>query len=327
VRTVSYAEMVGRVTVADLFGPVAEALRMYSRGRASVAAVGLLNLDRGGDVHIKSAAVAGDPYFVVKVASAFPHNAADGLPSANGAVVVFHAGTGEAVAFIEDRGELTDLRTAAAGALATNCLAVSGPLQVGIVGTGVQARLQAQALLAVRPVASLRVWGRRPSMAESLAADLASSAPTGCVLEVATSVQALVDGSQVLITATSSREPLVLGAWLHAGQHITAVGADDLAKAELDAACFGRADVVVVDSRSQNESLGELGRMARDGRPTHVDAELGEVLDGSHPGRTSTRQITIAKLTGIGVQDVAAARTLLERLGPTSEARTAPGLS
>lgn len=317
-RRIAHAEVLAALGVDDLFGPVGRSLDLYSQGLASVAAVGLLDLGDGGDVHIKSAAMRDGPYFVVKVAASLAAHArpgpGPGPALSNGAVVVFDARSGDAVAFIEDRGHLTDLRTAAAGAIATDALARSGPVRLGIVGTGVQARLQALALAAIRPLAGVRIWGRHADAAEALAKGL-RDAPSNLAAAVAPSLRALVEESDVIVTATASRAPLVEGAWLRPGQHITALGADDLSKTELDEACLRRADVLVVDSRDQNLTLGELGRLARAGRPVTVSAELGDVLAGRCPGRQDDAEVTIAKLTGVGVQDVAAASVLLERLG------------
>ncbi len=314
-RLVPYEDVVNAVTVGDLFDAVRDSLRLYSRRQVSVAAVGILELDDGGDVHVKSAAMSHYLYFVVKVAASLPNAAELGRPTANGAVLVFSARSGELVASLADRGRLTDLRTAAAGAIATDLLAVAGPLTVGIVGTGVQARLQAEALAALRPITRLRLWGRRQDAARALASELAAALP-GALVESVSSLQGVVEESQAVITATSSHEPLIRGRWLHPGQHLTALGADDYSKAELDDACFARADLIVVDSRDQNQTLGELGRLVQAGRPAAVAAELGDVLDGRHPGRSNPSQITVAKLTGIGVQDLAAAQVLLQRLGP-----------
>lgn len=313
-RRIAHAEVLAALGVGDLFGPVGRSLDLYSQGLASVAAVGLLDLGDGGDVHIKSAAMRHGPHFVVKVAASLAAHPRRGPALSNGAVVVFDARSGDAVAFIEDRGHLTDLRTAAAGAVATDALARPGPVRLGVVGTGVQARLQTLALATLRPLAGVRIWGRHADAAEALAKGL-RDAPSNVAAAVAPSLRALVEESDVIVTATASRTPLVEGAWLRPGQHITALGADDLSKAELDEACLRRADVLVVDSRDQNLTLGELGRLARAGRPVAVSAELGDVLAGRCPGRRDDAEVTIAKLTGVGVQDVAAASVLLERLG------------
>jgi ornithine cyclodeaminase len=123
--------------------------------------------------------------------------------------------------------------------------------------------------------------------------------------------------ADVLITATPSREPLVLAEWLHPGQHVTALGSDSPGKQELDAACLARADVLVVDRVTQCAAFGELRHALDAGlfRADRVHAELGEIVAGMKPGRTSAEQITIADLTGVGFQDTAIASTAITLIG------------
>jgi ornithine cyclodeaminase/alanine dehydrogenase-like protein (mu-crystallin family) len=133
---------------------------------------------------------------------------------------------------------------------------------------------------------------------------------------VAGSVREVVEGVQVLITATAAREPIVRGEWLRAGQHITAVGADDETKCELDAHCLRRAHRLIVDSRHSAKDHGEVHRWLKQDalKIENIHDELGEVLAGRVPGRRSTEEITIAKLVGIGVQDLAAAEVSINNL-------------
>jgi len=189
-----------------------------------------------------------------------------------------------------------------------------------VIGTGGQACLQVLALAAERRFDTLLVWGR-----EHWRADLLAQRLRGVLTDVRVQVdpdrEAVVRASDVLITATASRDALVHGRWLHPGQHITAVGADDGDKCELDGDCFRRADLTVVDSRALNLQFGDVaqaiarGEMSRD----DIDAELGQLVGGELAGRQHEEQITIAKHVGIGVEDLVAAEVALAKLQPTME--------
>ncbi|MGH3407705.1 MAG: hypothetical protein ACRDRJ_35175, partial [Streptosporangiaceae bacterium] len=159
------------------------------------------------------------------------------------------------------------------------------------------------------------VWARRAGAVTAPVSDLEARLEGARVTAAATARQA-VQSADIVITATASQAPLVEAGWLRAGQHITALGADDDRKRELTTECFSRADRVVVDSRAQSGRTAELGEALATGavREQHL-AELGEVLSGRAPGRRSGAEITIAKLTGVAAQDLAAARAVLDRLG------------
>ncbi|MFB9994777.1 ornithine cyclodeaminase family protein [Deinococcus oregonensis] len=302
------------VGLADLLEPVAEALMAFSRGESGPPAVSLLNLPLG-EVHIKSAFLQGHPLLAVKVATSFPGNAAQGLRPFDGVMLALNAQTGQVVAALHDESYLTDLRTAAAGAVAARALANPVVRTVGVLGTGVQARLQVQAVRLVRDFGTVLVWGRSPEKAEQLVHDLATRMP-GVRFTVMPDRRSLVEHSDLVITATSSRAPLVEGAWLRPGQHVTAIGGDDVGKVELDAAVLGRANRLIVDSRELNLRLGDVQAALMGGhlRSEDVHGELGEVLAGDLPGRTHERQITVAKLVGLGGQDLAAVEVTLNRL-------------
>jgi ornithine cyclodeaminase len=305
-----------RVALGDLLEPVARAFEEYSQGKANVAPVGLLYLPAPGDVHIKSAYIDGHDHYAVKIVSGFPGNPARGLPVADGMIVLFAAETGVPAAILHDEGYLTDLRTAAAGAVAARALAPEAVESAGVIGTGVQARLQALALHAVRPFSRLAVWGRNPDRAARLADELQGELP-GVRAAAVADRRELVAASDVVITTTPSHEPLVEGAWLRPGQHVTAVGADDPQKCELDGECLRRADRVIVDSVAQNLQFGDVHRALRRGEidESHVHGEIGQVLSGAVEGRRSAADVTIAKLTGIGIQDLVAAEAALAAAG------------
>jgi ornithine cyclodeaminase len=279
----------------------------YSAGEAELPAVIHLDVpETRGEIHVKAGHLHGAPAYAVKVASGF--YAAE-PPSIDGLVLVFDAGTGAPLAFLLDGGFVTDQRTGAAGGVAARYLAPLEVRTVAVIGTGIQARKQVEALRVARPaVAEIRVWGRSAERAAAAAADVDGV--------VAGSVEEAVRGAQVVVTCTASREPLVAAEWIEPGAHITAVGADGAGKQELDPELLRRADLLVTDSTDQCARLGELQHA-----PDQVEraVELGRVIAGRAPDRTDPGQLTVCDLTGVGVQDVAAAAAVLARAGESGE--------
>lgn len=269
--------------------------------------------EKHGEVDVKTAYVPGLDGFAIKVSPGFFDNPKLGLPSLNGLMVLFSSETGLVKAVLLDNGYLTDLRTAAAGAVAARALAPEKITTAGVIGTGLQAELQIKALKLVRDFDDLVVWGRDRSKAEDYTKKM--TADLGCPVRVADSVEDCVTSSQVVVTTTPSREPLIRAEWLHPGLHITAMGSDAEQKNELAPEVLSKADVYVCDRQSQCSSLGELhhavaaGAIAAD----RVFPELGQVLTGQKAGRTNDDQVTVCDLTGTGVQDTAIATVAYDR--------------
>jgi ornithine cyclodeaminase len=261
--------------------------------------------ENAGDVDIKSAYLRGADWFAVKIGAGFFNNHKLGLPNSPASVVLVSSKTGVVEAVLLDNAYLTDVRTGAAGAVAAKHLARQGKLVAGILGTGVQARYQLEALKVVRDVARAVVWGRDGAKAKAYADEMTKK--LGIPVTAASSAEEAVRASDVLVTTTNAKEALVKVDWLKPGLHITAMGADLAGKQELDPAILGRADRVVCDRRSQCERMGELQHALASGaiKSASSVAELGEVAAGRAPGRTSDSQITVCDLTGTGVQDTA----------------------
>jgi ornithine cyclodeaminase len=266
-----------------------------------------------GEVDVKTAYVPGIPGFALKVSPGFFDNPKLGLPSLNGLMILFSASTGLVEAVLLDNGYLTDVRTAAAGAVAADHLARRDATRAGIVGAGVQARLQLEALMLVRPIASAMVWARDSEKAMRFAAD--ASRDLGIPVGVAESTKALCRASDIVVTTTPSTTPLIEVAALYPGLHITAMGSDAEHKNELASEILARADVYISDRQSQCARLGELHHALAAGLipDDRRFAELGEVIAGTMPGRRSADEVTIVDLTGTGVQDTAIA-TLARKL-------------
>lgn len=256
-----------------------------------------------GEVDVKTAYVPGVDSFAIKISPGFFENPKLGLPSLNGLMVLFSAKTGVVEALLLDNGYLTDIRTAAAGAVAARYLARADASSAGILGGGTQARLQLKALQLVRPIEQARIWARRPEQARELAGHLAEE--MGITVSAVSEPRQAVEGSDVVVTTTPSREPLVQPQWLTPGQHITAMGSDAEYKNELAPAVLTRAHLYVCDRVAQCVRLGELHHAVEAGvvDADAVHTELAQVITGQAAGRCSDDEITIADLTGTGVQD------------------------
>lgn len=291
---------------------VRDAFAKLARGEVTLPEVLDLDLpEHGGELHVKGAYIHGTPYYSIKTASGFYKNPEVGLPVGAGMVCVFDASTGMPVALLFDNGFLTDLRTGAAGALAADLLARPDASRAAIIGCGIQGRYQLAALLGVRKITHVAAYDLSAASAQSYAEEMA--ALHGIAVDAAPSAQAAVADADVVVTSTPSRQPYFAASWLRPGLHVTSMGADMPAKQELEAAALGRADRVVADSLSQCMTQGEIHHAVAAGtlRAEDVFAELGEIAAGLKPGRCSDTEITIADLTGVGVQDAAVANIVV----------------
>lgn len=257
------------------------------------------------------------------IAEAFRGDALADYPNVDGVValvhgtgcgmVLFNAKTGQVEALLLDNGYLTDLRTAAAGAVAAKWLAREDARRVGVVGAGVQARLQVKALALVRDLAEVRVWARDAEKAANYAAEMTEDLQIP--VSVSASIEAAAAESDILVTTTPSKSPLVFASALHSGLHITAMGSDAEYKNELDPPVLADCDLYACDRRSQCEILGELHHALAAGAVSAetVVPELGEIIAGRVPGRSGPDDVTVCDLTGAGVQDTAIATLAFQR--------------
>jgi ectoine utilization protein EutC len=254
-----------------------------------------------GEVDVKSAAVNGLDGFAIKVSSGFFDNHKLGLPSLCGMMTLFSAKTGVPQAVLLDNGYLTDIRTGAAGAVAARHLARENVETVGVIGAGSQARYQIIGLKQVRDFKRVLVYSLEGMDV------YVKEMPDVLGVEVLPmdGVEAVVRESEIVVTTTPSKKPHLKAEWLHAGLHITAMGADSEEKQELYAESLGRADLLVCDRRSQSFRLGEFHHGLDAGILTSQNdaVELGEITSGREAGRTSDEQVTICDLTGTGMQD------------------------
>ena len=311
--TLSRPEIEALLQIEDGFDPIKDAYIAVTDGRCDLPPVGYLGFpDAKGDCHIKYGHIAGDSVFVIKIATGFYDNPSKGLASSNGIMLALSAETGEVMAILQDEGYLTDLRTGIGAALATKAGCRGDAQRVGVVGTGIQARIQIRCLNALMPDAGLvfSVWGRSEKKMRQLAQDLAAHQ---IFVTVQPDLKTLCVNADILLTTTAAKTPLIRSSWISDGTHITASGADAPGKQELDSALTARADLLILDSDAQCIDHGEVAIPAEAGllSPDRYRT-LGKVLSGQQAGRSAPSQVTIADLTGLGSQDIAIARTALD---------------
>src|SRR5213592_1374550 len=231
--------------------------------------------EQQAEVHVKGAHLCGARHIVLKVATGFYRNRARGVPSGDGMFLLLDAETGAPDLLLEEHGYLTDFRTAAA---------------VG-----------------------LTLWNRTPERAGALAKELAPVVAT----RVAPALEHAVRDHQVIVTATASITPLIKAAWVTPGMHITSVGTGSPEKVELEPAVLLKADKLIADRVSQTERYGNLHHALAAGVVTRdkVYGELADLAAGRIVGRELASEITVADLTGVGVQDAAIAQAVVEVLG------------
>lgn len=313
-RVIKRQEIADSLDIASLIEPMAHAFKAVSSGRSQMA-IDVLHPTPESDIHIKSATEQGGDIFVVKTAGWSAHNEKNGLAASSGMITVFDAKSCYPLAILQDEHLISDLRTAASGALAAQILANNEVNQLGVLGAGEQAFLQVIALSQVRSLKNINIWNRNPHKANILVQLLKKSLP-GLNIQIKQQIKQVVEQADILICATAAKLPLVQPDWLKPGLHITSVGADDATKCELAPECLELADVVAVDSRDVCTRFGNIHRaMQQDfNLRKSVLVELGEILNGDDLGRTSREQITIASLVGLGAQDLAAVSLLQKRL-------------
>ncbi len=320
-QTYFEAEIRNSIGLKDAIPAIEQSLAAYSSGLAILP--GVINLDLPefeGEVHVKAAYLTGHDHYVIKVASGFYKNPLHGLPTGDGLMLVYKAMTGELAAILFDRGYLTDLRTAAAGAVAAKYLARADLRRVAVIGSGVQARLQLLALAEVRSFSEVSVWSRHGENVERYVKEIAALLPQ-TRFHPSPSLEEAVREADIIITATPSREPLVKAEWLKPGVQITAIGSDGPDKQELYPEVLARADFIFCDSVEQCHRLGEVHHTLQAGviSEEKISGEIGELVSGRKAGRRSARDITVADLTGLGVQDAAIADLFLRLAGDKRE--------
>lgn len=291
----------------DLIPIIESAFKFLSRGEIVMPPILRLDIKKyHGESDVKTAYIEGLDSFAIKVASGFFNNPSIGLPSSNGLMILLDSQTGIIKSVLLDNGYLTDLRTAIAGAIASKYLSNQNINTVGIIGVGIQAKLQLEAFLLVRSPNKIKVWGRDSLKVKKFIENFNNKLH----IESCASAEELVTNSNVVITTTPSNKPLIKNEWLKKGMHISAIGSDAEHKNELDPKIIKDCDIYVPDNQAQTAVLGEL-RPALQNNLISYDKkfiDLGNIILNPELGRKNKDDITICDLTGTGVQDTAIAR-------------------
>ncbi|MGD2170670.1 MAG: cyclodeaminase [Gammaproteobacteria bacterium] len=270
-------------------------------------------IEHNGEIDVKTAYIPGVDSLAIKISPGFFDNPSLGLPSVNGLMVLFSTRTGMVEALLLDNGYLTDLRTAAAGAVAAKYLARADSRCAAIIGAGVQAGLQLEALTLVRDIDSARIWARDPYKAAATADNL--SQRLGFPVSACDEVAAAVEGADIIVTTTPAERPILLAEHLQPGQHVTAMGSDSEHKNEIDPAIVAGKARYFCDRLAQVKVLGELHHAIEQHLvPAEAEfAELGQIIAHQRPGRDTGKDITLCDLTGTGIQDTAIATLAFQR--------------
>ncbi len=291
------------ISLPEIIKALEEGFMAYSRKETVIPPVAAMHFQNPpGDCHIKYGYRLQGKYYIVKVASGFPDNPNKGLPSGNGVMLLFDRDTGVLQAILNDEGYLTDLRTAVAGCIAAKYLAPKIVSCIGIVGTGAQAYHQLKLLAYATDCRRVKIWGRDKHKAVAFQQDPELKEWS---IEVVRDLPELCHNCNLIVTTTSSSSPLIFAENVREGTHITAVGADDIGKQELDVSIFAKVDRVIVDSCSQCISIGDSSYAIRQGviKPEQL-LELGDVIACPRLARQSEQEITVADLTGVAIQDL-----------------------
>ena len=303
IRRDQIEDILKAMRVADIIDAIQEGFVAYSNGNVVVPPVGELLFDNPpGEVHIKYGYIVGDDAYVIKIASGFYDNSALGISPNAGLMLMFSQKTGRIDTILLDEGCLTNVRTAAAGAVVARHLAPCTVHCIGILGAGYQGRMQLEYLKPVVPCPDVMVWGLNQA---ELDAYTQAMAPKGYNIQTTLNAADIAANCNLIVTATPSKRALLAVGDIKPGTHITAMGSDTPDKIELDPAILQIADIIVADSIEQSLSRGEIFQARQAGTLAEDRVvELGGVIAGKSPGRTSDEQISVADLTGVAIQDI-----------------------
>ena len=291
----------------DLIPIIENAFRSLSKGQTVMPPIMRIDIKKyHGESDVKAAYIEGLDSFAIKVASGFFNNPSLGLPSSNGLMILLDSQTGILKSVLLDKGYLTDVRTAIAGAIASKYLSNNDIEIAGIMGAGIQAKLQLKALMLVRSPKKVKVWARDSIKVKKFVNDFKNILN----IESCASAEDLVTSSDLVITTTPASKYLIKNEWIKKGMHITAMGSDAEHKNELDPKILKDCDVYVPDSQAQTSILGELHHALKNNLFSSDIKfnDLGKIILNPNLGRKTKDDLTICDLTGTGVQDTAIAR-------------------
>ena len=294
---------------AELIPIIEDAFKSLSLGKTVMPPILRVDIEKyHGESDVKAAYIEGLDSFAVKVASGFFNNPKLGLPSSNGLMILLDSQTGVIKSVLLDKGYLTDVRTAIAGAIASKYLSNPESSTVAIIGAGIQARMQLEALTLVRDIKNVNVWSRDIEKTHVYIENMSKNFKLN--FQAFDNTNDLVKNADILITTTPSKNPLIKYSSLPRGIHITAMGSDAEEKNELDPKIIANCDVYIPDNQSQTSILGELNHAIKNNliKSDMIFNDLGKIIINPELGRKNNDDITVADLTGTGVQDTAIAR-------------------
>ena len=292
----------------QLIPVIEDAFKNLAQGKTTMPPILRLDIEKyHGESDVKAAYIEGLDSYAIKIASGFFNNPKLGIPSSNGLMILLDSQTGVIKSILLDKGYLTDVRTAIAGAIAAKHLSNYDSTKAGIIGAGIQAKLQLEALTLVRKINTAYIWSRDSIKTSKFVEEINN---LNVNLEVCSSAEEVLRKSEIVVTTTPSKSPLIKSDWLKKGLHITAMGSDAEQKNELDPLIIKQCDLYIPDSLFQTTILGELHHALEKNiiSSDNTYDELGNVILDSNLGRKSKDDITICDLTGTGVQDTAIAR-------------------
>ena len=321
VLVVNQEEVPRLLPMAECMEAMAEVLATLARGQAILPLRSILWLpEKVGGLGLMPAVLLPERVAGVKVITFFPGNEGTELDTHQGAVLLFEAERGQLLAVV-DATSITAIRTAAVSGVATRVLAREDAGDLAILGSGTQARTHLEAMRVARRIRRVRVASKDPERARAFAAR--ESGKHGIAVEPVASVREAVAGADIICTATSSREPILLGEWISPGAHVNAVGSSVPFARELDTAAVVRSSLYVDRRESALNEAGDFLIPKKEGAigDHHIIGEIGEVLTGRIHGRATAKEITLFKSLGVAVEDVASARHIYEKAKASGQGR------
>ncbi|MEO7509598.1 MAG: ornithine cyclodeaminase family protein [Pyrinomonadaceae bacterium] len=314
VLILNHAEVTGMLPMAECIRLMREAFTALGSGqafqplRSAVRPPGV-----AGVLGMMPAYLASPrPALGMKTLAVFHGNRAVGLDSHQGAVLLYSAENGELQAILS-ASAITAIRTAAASGLATELLARTNANSLALIGTGIEGRTHLEAMACARTLGSCRVASRLFANAQNFAAEF--SGRYGFPVTAVETVEAALEGADLIATTTNAKQPIVERDWIAPGAHLNVVGSSIPTTREVDGETLAASSLFVDRRESTLNEAGDFLLAQAEGLvgPDHIQAELGEILLGTHPGRTSTDEITLFKSLGLGIEDVACAAYLYDK--------------
>jgi ornithine cyclodeaminase len=293
-----------RINISQIIKQQEEGFVLYSKGLTNIPLPGYIkHTNPDASYHIKYGHIPKDDFWVIKIAGG-PHN----LPI-NGLMLAISTLSGQPEFLLQDNGYLTALRTSVAGLIAAKYLANKEVKAIGIIGTGLQARMQVELLTYLTNCKTIYVWGRCDNKLNLYKNDMTKN---GFDVSITNDVSIIGQACNLIITTTASESAILKASHIKPGTHITAVGADSPNKLELEPEIISKSDIITVDSKSQCIDHGEISHAYEQGLITKDRLiELGEIINNPSLRRSNPQQITIADLTGLAVQDIQIVKSII----------------